>query len=230
VLPTRFRRKTAPSAGPVLRNDGMPASERKRPWYLVLALLGALAFGANGARSGWGTVMLYREPIDTSLAGQGIADEADRTAVVSRVDAYVRTFDAAKSRGWPLAVATLLLGGATLFFAMRAMGGNGGARTALVQLVFAQAAVSGVNYGLMRDVIDADLRVLEAEKAADIHENVPEKQRADELTRAAIGVLRAATPIALALEMLGSALVVVGLTRRRSRDFFDGAATAVGER
>src|SRR5258708_28829098 len=98
----------------------MAASERKRPWYLVLSLLAALVFGGNGARSGWATVMLYREPLDPSMAVQGIADEADRAAVVARADAYVHTLDAAKSRGWPLGVGTLLLGVATLFFAMRA--------------------------------------------------------------------------------------------------------------
>jgi hypothetical protein len=194
----------------------MAANERKRPWYLVLSLLGALAFGANGARSGWSTVMLYHEPIDPSMAGRGITDEADRAAVVARVDAYVHALDAAKSRGWPLGVAKLLLGGATLFFAMRAMGGNRGARGALVQLVLAQAVVGGLTHWLLRDVEEAEIRCIEAQQAAH-HERVPEE------------MLRAAASVALALQMLGSALIVVALTRRRSRDFFEPTATAVGE-
>ena len=33
----------------------MVSAERKRPWYLVLALLGALALGTAGAFQGWGT-------------------------------------------------------------------------------------------------------------------------------------------------------------------------------
>src|SRR5579863_1558979 len=130
----------------------MAASERKRPWYLVLALLGALASGAVGARAGCNTVTLYRESVDLTLAGEGIADEADRAAVVARGEAYVRAFDAAKARGWPLGVATLLLGGATLFFAMRTMAGSGGARAALVQLVVAQAAVNMASHWLLQDV------------------------------------------------------------------------------
>jgi hypothetical protein len=195
----------------------MAANERKRPWYLVLSLLAALAFGANGARNGWATVMLYHEPIDPAIAGRGIADEADRAAVVARVEAYVRALDAAKSRGWPLGVAKLLLGGATLFFAMRAMGGSRGARAALVQLVLAQAAAGAASHWLLRDVDEAELRCIEAQQAAH-HERVPEE------------MLRAAASVALALHLLGSALIVVALTRRRSRDFFEPAATAVGER
>lgn len=208
----------------------MAASERKRPWYLLLSLLATLAFGANGARSGWSTVMLYREPIDLSIAAQGIPDEAERASVVARIEAYVHTLDAAKSRGWPLGVATLVLGVATLIFAMRALGKSGAARAVLVQLVMVQAVVNAAGYFLMRDVLEAHLRVLEATEAADIHERVPDKPRADEMSRTAVEVLRTATPIAVALQMLGSALVVVALTRRRSRDFFDSAAAAVGER
>jgi hypothetical protein len=196
----------------------MAASERKRPWYLLLSLLAALAFGASGAHGGWTTVMLYREHIDTSMAGQGIVDEGDRAAVVARAEAYVQTLDAAKSRGWPLGVATLLLGMSTLFFAIRALGGNGGARTALVQLLLVQAGVVAGSYWLLRDVRHAELRWLEARHAADGHEHVPEE------------MLHAVASVALALQMLGSALTVVGLTRRRSRDFFESAAAAVGER
>ena len=195
----------------------MAASERKRPWYLVLALLAALAFGANGARSGWDSIVLYRNPVDASLAGQGISAEAERAAVVASVEAYVRTLDAAKSRGWPLAVASLLLGASTLFFAMRALGGSGGARAALVQLVLAQAGVNAAHHWLMRDVDDAEWRWVEASRAAHGHEHVPDD------------VMRGAASMAFVFHALGSALVVVALTRRRSREFFDSAPAVVGE-
>lgn len=196
----------------------MPTSERKRPWYLVLALLAALAFGANGAKNGWDTVSLYRDSIDPSLAGQGIREEADRAAVVARLQAYVNALDAGKSRGWPLAVATLLLGVSTLFFAMRAMGGSGGARTVLVQLVIAQAGLNAAQYWLMRDAEDAKLRFSEALIASQGRDHVPDD------------VMRAMTIGALAFHAIGSALVVVGLTRRRSRDFFESTTAVVGER
>jgi hypothetical protein len=196
----------------------MAASERKRPWYLLLSLLAALAFGAQGARSGWTTMTLYRESIDPSVAGQGVIEESDRGAIVAYADAYVHALDVAKPRGWPLSIATLLLGVATLFFAMRAIGGSGGARTILVQLLVAQAGVNAATHWLMRDVQAAELRWSEARHAADSHEHVPEE------------MLRAAAAIALAVQLVGSALVVVALTRRRSREFFDATTAALGER
>jgi hypothetical protein len=208
----------------------MAAIERKRPWYLVLGLLAAIAFGVVGARSGWGTVTLYHEPINPSLAVQGIANEADRAVVVARVETYLNALDAAKSRGWPLGVATLLLGVATLFFAMRALGGSAGARAALVQLMVAQAGLNIVSHVLLHDVLDADLRVLEASETASIHEQGLDKPRADEMIRTTEAMLRVASPIVLALQLLGSALIVVALTRRRSREFFDPPAAAVRER
>jgi hypothetical protein len=208
----------------------MAAAARKRPFYLVLALLGALALGANGACTGWATVTLYREPIDPTLAGEGIADEGDRLAVVARFEAYLRALDAARPRGWPLGIATLILGSAILVFATRALGGSSRARAVLVQLVVAQAGVHAAAYWLMRDVLDAELHVHEANQAAENHERFPERARADDITRATAGILRAMNPLGLALRTIGSALVVIALTRRRSREFFDEASEAVEER
>jgi hypothetical protein len=194
----------------------MPAPERKRPWYLVLALLGSLALGTGGTCSSWRTISLYREPVDPSRDGQGIANEASRQAVVARAQAYLNALDAAKSRAWPLAVATLLLGGAMVVFAMRAMAGSAGARAALVQLVIVQAGANAAAYWLIHDVLETDLRLAEARQATQLHENIPERSRADELAR-----------VVLTLGTLGSALVVVALTRRRSREFFEPAGAAV---
>ncbi|MBV9948477.1 MAG: hypothetical protein JOZ69_16620 [Myxococcales bacterium] len=208
----------------------MATSERKRPWYLVLALFASLLFGVVGARSGWVRVTWYRDPVDSSLAGQGIEDDADRAAVVTRLEDYFRTLDAAKDRAWPLGIATLLLGGATLLFSLRAMGGSGVARTAVVQLVLAQAAVGTASHYLLRDVEQAELPYLEAIEAAKLHETTPDRSKADEASRVWGEALRAAAPIALAFQLVGSALIVVALTRRRARDFFDGVAATVGER
>lgn len=207
----------------------MPPPERKRPWYLLLSLLGALALGTAGAFQGWGTFVSYRDPIDPSMAGSGIPDEADRLAVVARFQTYLQTLDAAKPRAWPLGVATLLLGAAIFVFAMRALGGSSTARAVLVQLIVAQAGANAASYWLMRDVFEADLRVREAEDAAESHERVPEKDRA-EVLRAASKMRRAGYPVAFGLDSLSSALIIVALTRRRSREFFDAAGQAVRER
>jgi hypothetical protein len=73
------------------------------------------------------------------------------------------------------------------------------------------------------------LHVREAKQAAETNEHVPERARADEITRATAGILRAMNPLGLALRTLGSALVVIALTRRRSREFFDETGEAVEE-
>jgi hypothetical protein len=207
----------------------MVSPERKRPWYLVLALLGALALGTAGAFQGWGTFVSYHEPIDPTVVGSGIADEADRLAVVARFEAYLQVLDVAKSRAWPLGVATLVLGTAIFVFAMRALGGNGAARAVLVQLIVAQAGTNAASYWLLRDVFEAELRLREAEDAATSRDNVPERDQA-EVLHAASKMRRAGYPIALALDTLGSALIVVALTRRRTRAFFDPASEPMRER
>jgi hypothetical protein len=59
---------------------------------------------------------------------------------------------------------------------------------------------------------------------------VQDRARADEMLRTTTGTARIVNPLSLVLSTLGSALVVVALTRRRSRDFFDASAAALEER
>ncbi|HXX70428.1 MAG TPA: hypothetical protein VEK07_24820 [Polyangiaceae bacterium] len=207
----------------------MTAPARKRPWYLVLALLGALALGSMGACRGWKAVELYREPVDMSLAGEGIADEADRAAVVARAQAFLQTLDAEKARGWPLAVATLILGGALFTFAIRAMGGSAGSRAVLIQLVMAQAATNALSLLLLHDVFDAEFRYWEAWQAARIRANPPDGARTEETLRTLSSVAPAVPGVELALYSITSALIVVALTRRRSRDLLDAGTEVLGD-
>jgi hypothetical protein len=207
----------------------MVSAERKRPWYLVLALLGALALGTAGAFEGWSTFVNYHDAIDPTLMGSGIADEADRLAVVARFEAYLQALDVAKPRAWPLGVAALVLGTAVFVFGMRALGGSGTARAVLVQLVIAQAGANAASYWLLRDVFEAELRFREATDAAVSRETVPERDQA-EVLRATAKLRRAYYPIALALDTLSSVLIVVALSTRRSRAFFDSTSEALRER
>jgi hypothetical protein len=189
----------------------MAAKERKRPWYLVLALLGALTLGTFGASVGWSRVLLYRDAIDVSAEGLGIADEAQRKLVVRRVQECLEALDAAKSRGWPLAVASLLLGTAILVFGVRTLGGSSSARTALVQLVIAQASVNAADYTLMHGAWNAQQRLSEAKQAATAH-------------------IEMNALAATAFSTFASALIVFGLTRQRSRQFLDAVTGPVEER
>jgi hypothetical protein len=204
----------------------MPAAERKRPFYLVLALLGALAYGTSGAFGGWGAFLHYHDAIDTTAVGQDIKNEDDRVAVVARSHAYLDAMDAAKPRGWPLGVASLLLGSAMFIFAMRALGGSGSARAILVQLVIVQAGVNAASFWLLHDVFDAALAVREAEQAAELREHVPD---AEGRARAEISMVQRIFPFYVGAQAFGSALIVLALTRRRALAFFDGAGKAIGE-
>jgi hypothetical protein len=207
----------------------MAAPERKRPVYLVLALLGALALGTTGATSGWEMVELYRNPVDPSWAGRGVSDEADRAALVARFDGYLQALDRARPRGWPIGVAMLVLGSGVLLVSMRTLVGNRGARPALVQLVVAQAALNGASYWLMGDVLEAKLRFDEATLAARAHEDVPQHEHADEVLRISNKMLHVVPRIELAFGTFCSALVVFALTRRRAREHFDTHPEALGE-
>lgn len=202
-------------------------AERKRPWYLVVALLGALALGTTGAYAGWSAAALYFVSVDPSRAGDGIADEHDRALVVTRAESELQVLDAARARGWPLSVATLLLGTATLLFAIRALGGSAGARKVLMQLVLAQAGLGVASHYLLRDVFEADLRWLEAKEAAEEHASGLTREQSPMPSAA---VLRAASTMILVLRTLGSVLVVIGLTRSRSRAYFEEIRPAVEER
>jgi hypothetical protein len=208
----------------------MAAAQHKRPFYLVLALLAALTLGTLGSCGGWAQVVEYRDGVSTEAFTGNIAREDDRAAVAARAEAYVRTFDAAEPRGYPLAVAALLLGGAIVFFSMRAMGGSSGARSALVQLVIAQTLLGAGSYWVLRDVYKSNLQLVDAQQAAMTRDQIPDRQTADEVVRLNAGMIRVMVPVLIGLRVLGSALIVVALTRRRARDFFDAATAALEER
>jgi hypothetical protein len=205
-----------------IAQERMAAQERKRPWYLVLGLLGALSLGTTGACNGWRTVALYRTPVDASSVGQELANEDDdRAAIQARFQAYLDTLDAAKVRGWPFGVAALLLGSAITFLTMRALGGGRSARIGLVQLVVAQAALTASGWFVIRDILEAESRVDEARVAAEMHARPLDKQFDEEQ---AMRIFRSLAPIGLVVRTAGSLFVVLALTRRRSREFFDATA------
>jgi hypothetical protein len=205
----------------------MATARRRRPWVLVFAVVGALYLGAVGACNGWLTVAFYQDSFDPVLMGQGIADDADRAAIVGTFRTYVDALDAVKARGWPLAVATLLLGGAVFVAAVRTLRGSAGARAALVQLIIAQACATAANIWLVRDVFDVPVRALEMMQAIKVHEEAPDRPRAAFPPATDLATRRAEAQLALNFSSIASALVVLGLTRRRSREFFEVPAKVV---
>ncbi len=205
----------------------MATTEHKRPFYLVLALLGALALGIHGASGGWALMTLYRESIDPTAAGQGITDESDRALAVSRFDAFLVVHDRERSIAWPKGVAGMVVGVAVTLFAMRALGRRRGARALLVQLVVAQAGLDVASHWLLRDVEQAEVAAGLAIDVGHARDAFPDPLRAEQSAGA---LARLVIPAFVGLRILGCAFVVIALTRRRSRDFFDALAAAVEER
>ena len=137
--------------------------------------------------------------IGQSIDRQQNKTEAELKETHERVDQYTAALDHARSRKFPLSVATLLVGAAMVVFAQRAMVGREWARSLLVQLVLAHAALVGLDYWLTPDVrvalamlfgLDADL---------------PSMMRA--------------LAIATALSVATSLVIVIGLTREGARAF-----------
>jgi hypothetical protein len=206
------------------------AAPPKKPWYLVAALMGALGLGAGGGCEGQRIVGLYRvEHLDPSVFAQDIASTIDREAVRAAVEGYVSALDAAHVRAFPLAVAALLIGAATVLFAMRAMGGNAGARRGLMQLLVVQAGLVAATYFAEKDVRDAGVGLAVAKIRAEAHQELVDPARADQAIRINVAVARLRDPMRLAMTTIGSLLIVFALTRRGARAFFDASQEALSE-
>src|SRR5207253_2597782 len=137
--------------------------------------------------------------------------------VRSAVQGYVDALGLAQGRAFPLAIAALLIGVATILFAMRAMGGNAGARRGLMQLVVVQAGLVCATYFIERDVRAAGVRLATEKIRAEAHQELRDPARADQAIRINVAVAHLRDPIRLAMTTLGSLLIVFALTRRGAR-------------
>jgi hypothetical protein len=146
--------------------------------------------------------------------------DADQTAVVEVMERYFGVVDSAKSRIFPLAVAALLLGAAMWGFAAGAMAGRGGARTALVQIIFVHALVIVLAFAITPDV-----RAAEATANSQLAALTPMPRAGPvrEARRFLIDHSGVIPVLQRSLRLIGYALVLVALTRRRTREFFEAA-------
>ena len=200
------------------RSSAAPPFERKRPWYLVIALVCAWVFGASAASEGCATVNLYKtDPSDLVLDQ---TKEVDREAMDKITTRYVSVLEGAKTRMFPLAIASLLLGSVMWGLAAGAMAGRNGARSALLQVMSVHALVIVIAY-----MITPDVRAATVEARLGMLTLFPEPRSGPE--REAQKWLRGhlwAVPAAFtSVQLVGYGLVLVALTRRRTREFFDAA-------
>jgi hypothetical protein len=176
---------------------------------LLLALIAAWLLGAIGLMSGGSVVAFYREDVDElklSLdreEGYLLTDD-ERALFRERAERLNDVHERAKRREFPLAVGTLVLGGAMVAMAARSMSGREGARGALVQVTLARAALVGTAYLLTADVRAAEFAIASV-----------------------VGYLRVGWVI---LQGLTCLLVVVALTREGSLAFFRAREDSIWER
>jgi hypothetical protein len=224
--PELEQRTSRPSEAP----RASRAPERaKRPRYLVVALIGALVFGAGCWTEGCSRITYYRGGLDQSAAlNASIANDADRARVEALYQHFTEVADAERGRSFPLAIATFLLGAALLALAARGLAGKTNTRNALVQVVTAQAVLVVVSFFMMKNVRNAELdwgleqtyvHQREALTAEQYESFVPLMQN----------MRHYGVPGWLAVRTFASALIVFALTRARSREFFEAAGKPVSE-
>ena len=205
----------------------IPPPARKRPWYLVIALIGAWVFGASGMTDGCSTIAFFKsDRIDASSVVSSISDDQNRAAAEGITEEYFASVEAAKTRVYPLGIAALLLGAVMWAFAAGAMAGRPGARKALLQVLCAQTALVAVSY-----LLTADVRAAALAAEAKLHAlDAPPK---DPLGLAhAFGFLREglrSPGTIVGLRVLANGLIILALTRARTRAFFEPAARPVSE-
>jgi hypothetical protein len=199
--------------------SGPPATVRppgrgpkKRPWYLILALVSAWIFGAMAMTGGCDDIGFYQaDRSELTRTVQERMHDADREAVAAATDKFFDAMDLAKRRAFPLGVAALLLGAAMWGLAAGAMVGRQGARTALVQVILVHAALVVLGYLILPDV-----RAAHTEADVRLAMLAPAPTDALQDARRIYVAARPKLPLVwMSLHLVGYGLVLVALTRRR---------------
>lgn len=200
-----------------------PPVKGKRPRYLVVALIGAMVFGAGCWTEGCSRITFYRGQADMSPAlHAAVKSDVDRARAESLYEHFTQVADAGRSRAFPMAVAIFLLGAALLAFAARGLAGKTNSRSALVQIVTAQAVMVVLAYFLTRDIRNAELDWEFEMQLIHQHEKLPPDQY-EQVVPMMNSMRRFVPPGWLVVRTIASALIVFALTRPRSREFFEAA-------
>lgn len=211
-------------------SEASPPTPVRRPRYLSVALAAALLIGAGCWTDGCGRLAFYRGERDHgAMMNSSVKDDEARARLDALWARVEEVSDNARGRAVPLAAASFVLGAALLALAASGLSGRSNSRSALVQVVAAQAAVVVATYFVLPDVRQAELDWHMEHSLAQQRAKMPPEQHAD-LAAAAAAVKRFGPPSWLVFRTLASLLIVVALTRPRSRAFFEAAADTVSER
>jgi len=197
----------------------------------VVALVAALVFGAGCWTEGCGRLGFLRGETDqhTKLIST-IQDDAERARSEAAYQHFVDVADMQRGRAVPMAAATFVLGAALLALAARGLAGKSNTRSALMQVVAAQAVVVVASFFATREMWRAEANWQYETILMQQREQLPP----DTYSRVAVPVFRAmqdwGAPGWLVFRTVASGLILVALSRPRSREFFEAAARPVSER
>ncbi|MFO0664371.1 MAG: hypothetical protein U0174_10495 [Polyangiaceae bacterium] len=206
---------------------------KKRPWYLVLALVLSTSFGACGWFDGYQSVLFYR---DTQVDAPAIVEQLPENAAKARVreahGALIQERDLSRKRGFPLAVGTFLVGAAVLLFTARAFANRGTSKQFLLQFLVAQTAlIIATHFAL------PGIRLRKADLSAAFDhafaltraKTDAERAQADQVSTMVKRLSGPVQTVALALRVSAALFVVIALTRRRTREFYGELDGNLGE-
>jgi len=193
----------------------------RKPWYLVVALLACwIGFGGCGLANAWEGVERYRG-VQFEQPAADLTREDDRAAATAAYNRWTAAVEAERPRGFPLAVAELVLGLAMFIFASAAWLGRSGARRALVQVTLAQAALVIATFVVTPRSRAGQLDyTLELASRGAIEKGQPREQ-VEMSTRGARMFGGPASIAVLAIRTLVAVLVVVALTRPRALAYYE---------
>ncbi len=169
------------------------------------------------------------EPDRGQVINSSIKNDDDRARADALYQRFLEVAEQARRRAFPMAAATWVLGAALLALATRGLAGKANTRQSLIQVVIVQAAVVIATYLVVPDLRNAELD-WELERTL-IHqrETLPLDQY-----QQAVPMMQRARHVGvqtwLAVRSVGSALIVLALTRKRSREFFEAAGKALAQR
>ena len=190
----------------------------------MAALVASWIFGARALSDGYEELSFYRgeRPDVHAMADQVPSAEA-REAVAAAGERWLTVKEAARNREMPFGAASLLLGAVMVLFSARSMAGREGARSGLVQIVVVHAGVIVAGFLMTRDVtlasIEFQMRVSEG-----ITRGLSDPAALDSVRPYLHVIERLIGPFAVFVRTAFAGLIVLALTRPRSRAFFTQAA------
>lgn len=212
-----------PPAGDSSAPPKIEASRPRRPKYLVAALVMALLFGAGCWTEGCGTLAFYRGDTDVMAErNERIRDDQDRARVEALYQRYLDVANAGRGRQIPFAAGIFVLGAALLALGARGLAGKSNTRSALMQVVAAQAIVVGASFFANKEIRWAQDDWRFEQVIVEQHEKLPPDQF--ELALPKFRAMRRWMPPAwLTIRTFASVLIIIALSRQRSREFFEAA-------